>query len=155
MINALKRSKTNTAMVLWDGTIQLTRCPSPIWPWCAAWRPSCGHGWGCRPAPASSGPGFHSSRAKAGGTNPPRSSVERRAGEGGIQTSEKHRDAFKGGDWKEIDKNGGRRVKLNNVRSRSSPPIKQRKRRIRHLEEEADGEMDLCKLASVSCCSSQ
>lgn len=67
----------------------LTRCPSPISPWCAAWRPSCGHGWGGPPAPASSGPRFHSSRAKVGGTNPPRSSVE--AGNSGGEKKKKKR----------------------------------------------------------------
>lgn len=76
----------------------LTRCPSPISPWCAASRPSCGHGWGGPPAPASSGPGFHSSRAKAGGTNPPHSSVDgenqkRRDGGG-------KRESVKGDEWK-------------------------------------------------------
>lgn len=124
----IKNKHGNTDMVLWDGTVKknlkkkkcpwshlrevlplLTRCPSPISPWCAAWRPSCGHGWGGPPAPASSGPRFHSSRAKVGGTNPPRSSVE--AGNSGGEKKkkkekknswEKHsKEKVESGNWQE------------------------------------------------------
>lgn len=74
----------------------LTRCPNPILLWCAAWRPSNGHEWGGQPAPASSGPRFHSSRAKAGGTNPPHFS-------GGLEKGRK------GEGWKRNEKNNSQR----------------------------------------------
>lgn len=97
--------------LLLSALLRLTHCPSLISLWCAAWRPSCDHGWGGPPAPASSGPGFHSSRAKVGGTNPPHSSVE--AGEGGEgwrrekMSREKHRESVNGGvNEREIDREG-------------------------------------------------
>lgn len=154
----------------------LTRCPSPISLWCAAWRPSCGHGWGGPPAPASSGPGFHSSRAKVGGTNPPHSSVE--AGNGG-EGREKEKNEWR---TKESQSKEGVKGKLTRRKDRMrmtdkkmkiygciEPPkntsenkvseytlesqIDIKRKRATQREKETEGlKMDLCKLASVSCC---
>ena len=87
----------------------LTHCPSPVGLWCAAWRPSYGHEWGGRPAPASSGPGFHSSRAKAGGTNPPRSSA------GGENGEEEKVVSRQSGWWVQDDENAKMHQHCHNI----------------------------------------